>query len=86
MESQLLSSRIVMCLKKTGELVFGCFGPCFWFVICFVSELMWLLVNADMGMQLWWKTQRGDGGISFSKGYGLCLVLEFEVFCILFVL
>lgn len=26
MELQLLSSRIVMCLKKTGESVFGCFG------------------------------------------------------------
>ncbi|RDX90347.1 Activator of 90 kDa heat shock protein ATPase-like 1, partial [Mucuna pruriens] len=48
-----------------------------------VTEVMWLLANADMGMQLWWRTQRGDGGTTFSKGYGLCLVLEFEVFRIL---
>lgn len=31
-----------------------------------------------MGMRLWWRIQRGDGGISFSRGFDLCLVLECE--------
>ena len=84
MESLLLSSHIVMSLKKTGESVFNQFSLGLKFVLLDRVTVMWLLANADMEMQLWWRTQRGVGGISFSKGYELRLVLEFELFLILF--
>ena len=85
MESLLLSSHIVMSLKKTGESVFNQFSLGLKFVLLDRVTVMWLLANADMEMQLWWRTQRGVGGISFSKGYELRLVLEFEIFQILFI-
>jgi len=50
---------------------------------------------ADSGMRLWWRIQRGGGGISYSRGFDLCLVLECEIslkvcvvefdFCFLFI-
>lgn len=43
-------------------------------VLCFV-----LFLVADMGIRLWWRTPRGDGGILFSTRYGQFLVLEYEI-------
>lgn len=39
-----------------------------------------LFLIADMGIRLWWRILRGDGGILFSIRYGQFLVLEYDFF------
>lgn len=69
----------------------------FWWIIsCWKIELLnWLISNADLGMRLLWRIRRGGGGISYSRGFDPCLVLECEIslkvcvvefdFCFLFI-
>lgn len=51
-----------------------------WNVLFFCDLLIGLVLDAGMGMPLWWRTLKGDGGNIFFKGYVLFLVLEFECF------
>lgn len=39
-----------------------------------------LFLIADMGIRLWWRIPKGDGGILFSIRYGQFLVLEYDFF------
>lgn len=44
-----------------------------------LCSLMFPLTDAGMGMRLWWKTQREDGGILYSIGSVLFSVLEYDL-------
>lgn len=50
----------------------------------FFDLLIWLVVDAGMGMLLWRKILKGGGVIIFSKGYVLFLVLEFKIIYVVF--